>query len=853
MTQVKFKLRRGNLIDLPTLEEGEPGFAEDTGELYIGTQFAVNQKIGGATGVQGATGVGPAGATGVTGQIGPTGLQGPRGFTGIQGVQGNTGLSVQGATGLRGFTGVQGATGAGVQGVTGLGATGAQGTTGIIPSTAGVWIKYTLSHTAFQALATQNPITLFTLNATQDIHRIVIKHSTPFAGTGITSYTISVGIGSNFTKYAPAFNVFQATGSTVFQETFSALGIEDFSSGTPIKVVATANVNLSNSTAGSVDIWVQTSEINLAAQNLPNGTLVPVNLGGTNNSVAYATGAVVFSDGVKLTQDPVGMFYDHVNRRVGIGSTGPQRLLHIAESNSAAGTVLAFENPDTTDNNGSVVSFRGNTTNVGAATFQEYAGIRGNFVTHDHATREGRLSFFTLSAATGVQTAMTIKGNGNVGIGFTNPVMKVEVGAATGLFRVFNNTSGGLAERFQIHCGTTGVEINTHDTNGTAVPLIYSQWQTERLRITTGGLVGINTGTTGPLVRLDVGGTIQGTQVGVNIGGSNYKVVGLGSSGVAANLMQAGIQGVSNGFTIQQDANNNLTYSFLNGNGVQGLFQNPTGVGIATSSPGFPLQVHTVGTGTAINTNRVALFNSNASGRDSHIALGDTVNATAQIGYLSGDMYFATNGTERMRITLANGLVGVGQTAISNTFEVKDTQNNSQAMGLYRANSTAGGGVGILFDQNNNGATRVNYAQIVTKVGTNGIGTHDGQIFLRTSRAGTLTDALTVDQNGNALLSGGLQTNIISTTSASYNILATDSTIQLAATTGTQTATLPTAVGITGRIYVIKRVTNGASTYTLATTSSQTIDGATTFTFTAQFKFVVVQSTGSNWIIIGQN
>lgn len=40
----KILLRRGNRVDLPTLLAGEPGFALDTKELYIGTNSG-NQKI----------------------------------------------------------------------------------------------------------------------------------------------------------------------------------------------------------------------------------------------------------------------------------------------------------------------------------------------------------------------------------------------------------------------------------------------------------------------------------------------------------------------------------------------------------------------------------------------------------------------------------------------------------------------------------------------------------------------------------------------------------------------------------------------------------------------------------------
>ena len=61
------------------------------------------------------------------------------------------------------------------------------------------------------------------------------------------------------------------------------------------------------------------------------------------------------------------------------------------------------------------------------------------------------------------------------------------------------------------------------------------------------------------------------------------------------------------------------------------------------------------------------------------------------------------------------------------------------------------------------------------------------------------------------------------------------------------TITLPTAVGIAGRIYNIKNSSTG--TVTVATFGGQTIDGGT-LTLTTQYQSVTVQSDGTNWIII---
>ena len=65
--------------------------------------------------------------------------------------------------------------------------------------------------------------------------------------------------------------------------------------------------------------------------------------------------------------------------------------------------------------------------------------------------------------------------------------------------------------------------------------------------------------------------------------------------------------------------------------------------------------------------------------------------------------------------------------------------------------------------------------------------------------------------------------------------------------TSATTLTLPTASGITGREYWIKNASSNSSVLTIATTSSQTIDGLTTWTLTQANKTIRVVSNGTNW------
>lgn len=90
----------------------------------------------------------------------------------------------------------------------------------------------------------------------------------------------------------------------------------------------------------------------------------------------------------------------------------------------------------------------------------------------------------------------------------------------------------------------------------------------------------------------------------------------------------------------------------------------------------------------------------------------------------------------------------------------------------------------------------------------------------------------------------------VTTSAASYSALVSDENIVVDASGGAKTVTLPTAVGVTGKRYNIKKADSSNNTVTVATTSSQTIDGSTTQVFDVQNVSLSVVSNGSNWEIV---
>ena len=85
---------------------------------------------------------------------------------------------------------------------------------------------------------------------------------------------------------------------------------------------------------------------------------------------------------------------------------------------------------------------------------------------------------------------------------------------------------------------------------------------------------------------------------------------------------------------------------------------------------------------------------------------------------------------------------------------------------------------------------------------------------------------------------------------ANYTLTETDYIVTVSTATSF-TITLPTAVGITGRRYIIKAL-NMSGSVTIGTTSSQTIDGLTTRTLNVAYRAMEVVSDGSNWLIINE-
>jgi len=109
----------------------------------------------------------------------------------------------------------------------------------------------------------------------------------------------------------------------------------------------------------------------------------------------------------------------------------------------------------------------------------------------------------------------------------------------------------------------------------------------------------------------------------------------------------------------------------------------------------------------------------------------------------------------------------------------------------------------------------------------------------------------TINPNTHLHVEGPISTAITSTTST-YTCGDDDSTVLVDASSGGVTVNLPSTSGITGRIYTIKKTDSSGNVVTVDGNAS-TVDGIYESNLESQYKYITVQTDGSNWHIISDN
>lgn len=273
----------------------------------------------------------------------------------------------------------------------------------------------------------------------------------------------------------------------------------------------------------------------------------------------------------------------------------------------------------------------------------------------------------------------------------------------------------------------------------------------------------------------------------------------------------------------------------------------------------------TTGTGTAGAVRRGDTYNVSVAGTmgGQSYDIGDNFYANTNApGQTSGNWSRFETNTEQATDT-TRGTVKLYTTTGSSTDGPMDRNSITNALGL-KANDNAV--VHIALTETITGSKTFSVSVVfgsgftITGGSTNsyirgdgsaanfGASTRSALLTGFTSGAGTVAAGDTVLQAIQKLDGNNSAMTAYVAKTANYTLTAADYCVDL--TANSATITLPTAVGISGKQYVVKNSGSG-TTLTLATTSSQTIDGTTTKTYNTQYSGVRVISDGANWKIIG--
>lgn len=93
----------------------------------------------------------------------------------------------------------------------------------------------------------------------------------------------------------------------------------------------------------------------------------------------------------------------------------------------------------------------------------------------------------------------------------------------------------------------------------------------------------------------------------------------------------------------------------------------------------------------------------------------------------------------------------------------------------------------------------------------------------------------------------------LTVTSANLTLSKAHDIVAVNSTSAALTITLPTAGGISGRRYTVKKTDASVNAVKLQASGTQKIDGVAFLLLSTQWKYVTVISDGSNWLVIGQN
>lgn len=423
-------------------------------------------------------------------------------------------------------------------------------------------------------------------------------------------------------------------------------------------------------------------------------------------------------------------------------------------------------------------------------------------------------------------------------------------------------------------------------------PLVMRTNNNEALRIDAAGNIGI--GTASPTAKLNVDGTVKFENMANGTNELSVLVIAADgsvskrtmSNAAFTNAIRAinGIQKETLSITAAAStAHDSVTVTSTSADSTIALYL-PVQDGSSASKPyGFltkgdwdkiqsAIQTITIGAVASSSNVNGATITTSGTTRTITLTPADATNAgivTAGTQTFGGDKTFQGNTTVNGTLTLNsvannssadsvlvinNGVVQkrqVSAAAFGNA--IRSINGNRDTAQTFAFTST-----GTDLTVSTNGADSIRLNVPSASATARGVVTTGAQLFggnktFQDTVAAAATMMVGSASNANSTMQiAGSVSMAIRTVSANTTVNATDNTVLVNTTSAGLTITLPSASGISGRIYTIKKIGSGGidNELTISPAGSATIDGGSNYVIYNDYTFVTLQTDGTNWYII---
>lgn len=525
----------------------------------------------------------------------------------------------------------------------------------------------------------------------------------------------------------------------------------------------------------------------------------------------------------------------------------------------------------------------GGSIHLGAVNLKDSGWAAGKVLT---ITSSGNATWQTPSSSGGTVTSVGFTG-GLISVANPTTTPAFTVAGTSGGIPYFSSTStwatsAALAANALVIGGGAGVAPSTITTGTSVLTALGVNVGSAGAFVVNGGALGTpSSGTLTSATGLPVSTGISGLGAGIatwlatpssaNLRAALTDELGTGAAlfdgATPTSFVGTNITGTASGLTSGNVTTNaNLTGPITSsGNATSIASQTGTGTTFVTQASPTVTGLLTLTGTTQTGSSAIGVIDATQTWNTSGDVFGIRLNVVpTAMGSNSRLLELRNNGTTSFSVTStgqlqtgASGNIGLGScTATTGAANLSGTglrffSNPTNMAGAYNfwlfpvsnrtPTSGTNGGINIAETFSPASGTGT-YAQMYLNMTVNQTGGASG-----VTQALLIDPVLTAAANFTAIQvnKGSISFPYIAKTTT-YSILNSDYTVDC--TSGTFTATLPTAVGCSGRIYVI--VNSGTGTITLATTSSQTISGSTTKTLSVQYGGYQIQSDNANWKII---